>query len=109
MAKRHSRKWWFARVAELPGTGLTHRQYAKSLGVALGTLQHWIYLERREQRQAQVPALVEVQWQTAQVEPAEPAQVHAVVGGVKLAFEQGTDAAWLAELLGCIDRQDPQC
>ena len=76
MAARHSRRWWFARVAELPGSGLKHREFAATLSVSLAALRHWIYVERRERRRALVPALVEVQWPPACVEPLETAFGH---------------------------------
>ena len=109
MATRHPRAWWFEQVAELPGSGLTHRQFAEQLGVSLAALRHWIYVERRERRREQLPALVEVQWQPAVAEVRASSPVRVAVGGVELLVEAGTDAAWLAELLGRLDREVASC
>ena len=109
MAKRRPKAWWFEQVAKLPDSGLTHRQFAEQLGVSLGTARHWIYAERRERRREQLPALVEVQWQppVAQVRPSSP--VRGAVGRVELLVEAGTDAAWLADVLGRLDREVAPC
>ena len=109
MATRHPRAWWFEQVARLPTSGLGHKQFAEQLGVSLAALRHWIYAERRERRREQLPALVEVQWQPAAVDVGANSPVRVAVGGVELLVEAGTDAAWLADLLGRLDREVASC
>ena len=109
MAKPHRRAWWFAQVAKLPSTGLTHNQFAAELGVSVAALRHWIYAERRDRRREQVPALVEVRWQPPTVAAPAGAPVRIVVGCIELVVEPGTEPAWLAELLTRLDREVAPC
>ncbi len=109
MATPHPEAWWFEQVAKLRGSGLTHREFAEQLGVPLSTLRHWIYVERRQRKCEQLPALVEVQWQPAVAEACASSPVRVAVGGLELRVEAGTDAAWLAELLGRLNREVASC
>lgn len=104
MAQRRSRTWWQAQVAALEASGQAHREFAQARGVALASLRHWLYAERRARvapALAAVPAMVEVQWSAA--------EVIAAVGGIELRVSAGTDAAWLADLLGRLARGSAPC
>ncbi len=109
MATRHPKAWWFDQVGKLADSGLTHREFAEQLGVTVATLRHWIYVERRERRREQLPALVEVQWQPTVVQERAPTPVRVAVGGVELLVEAGTDTVWLANLLGRLHREVQPC
>lgn len=111
-APRRTRHWWQEQVAALERSGLTHQQFAAVHGLAVASLRHWLYAERRAREVAALPALVEVEWRTpsGRTEPlAGDAAAVAFVGDVELRIASGADPAWLADLLGRLVRSVRPC
>ena len=102
MAKGKSREWWRAQIAALESSGQSQRTFAESNGIPLTSLQKWLYVERKARQQAGLPAMVQVQWRP------QP-EVVARVGGVEFRIAGGTDAAWLADVLGRLGRAAVSC
>ena len=100
MAKGKSHDWWRAQIAALESSGQTQRAFAESNELSLTSLQKWLYVERKARKHAGLPAMVQIQW------PRSP-DVVATVAGIEFRIAGGTDAAWLADVLGRLGRSVP--
>lgn len=101
MGERKSRAWWREQIAAFEGSGQGQREFAEARGLAVASLRHWLYAERRARRDISLPAMVEVQWSAV--------DVVASVSGIEFRVSAGTDAAWLADVLGRLARGSAPC
>jgi hypothetical protein len=100
--RNYKRKaWWQGQVAEFEASGKSQRQFAEERKLSLASLRHWLHSERKS-RVSAAPKLVEVQWRPS-------VELVAVYGDLELRIAPGTDAAWLADLLGRLARRGEQC
>jgi len=102
---RHGRTWWQAQVLALEASGEPHKAFAERRGLKLASLRHWLYSERSARRQAELPAVVEVLWQS----PVSVSEVVVEVGPVRVQCSSGVEAAWLAEVVGRLARSVSAC
>jgi len=87
--------------ADLEASGQSHGKFAQARGLALTSLRHWLYTERKARRQLALSVMVEVQWQAV--------EVIASVGVVELRFTADTDPAWLCEVLLGLSQSGAPC
>ena len=104
-AMRRSREEWRALVAELRGSGARVADFARRRGIRVNTLQWWCWKLRDDVVKAGPVALAKF----VPLRPAESAEsrsriVEARIGSVVLRFECGTDVAYLASLIGQLER-----
>ena len=104
MAERRGRRFWERAVGEVERSGAPHSEVAARHGVRVGTLRYWVYRLRREGHTvAAVPS--EVRLLPVEVVPSAPASPPIevrVFGGDVLAFEVGTDVAYVAALVAAL-------
>lgn len=108
---RHGRDDWKRLVEELEKSGLTHKEFAAQKGVAVATLEFWLYKLRRESRQESRPSIlpVEVVPSAASSARRQGVAVRAVgspsllelalPSGALLRFTAGTDVTYVRQLL----------
>lgn len=115
MKKRLGAAAWRRLVLELEESGQSHKAFAAEKGVAVSTLQFWLYKLRREARRAAAPRLlpVEVVSSTAlsarqgmglSVSPPGncAALEVALPSGVLLRIPAGTDVGYVRALLAAL-------
>ena len=103
MAERRGRRFWERAVGEVERSGAPHSEIAARHGVRVGTLRSWVYRLRRERHAAAGPS--EVRLLPVEVVPSAPASPPLEVrifGGDVLAFEVGTDVAYVAALVAAL-------
>ena len=104
MAERRGRRFWARVVGEVERSGAPHGEVAARHGVRVGTLRSWFYRLRREGHAAAAgPSGVRLL--PVKVVPSAPASQPIevrVFGGDVLAFEVGTDVAYVAALVAAL-------
>jgi transposase-like protein len=104
MAERRGRRFWERAVGEVERSGAPHREVAARHGVRVGTLRSWVYRLRREGHAA-AAGPSEVRLLPVEVVPSAPASQPIevrVLGGDVLAFEVGTNVAYVAALAAAL-------
>ena len=98
MAPRQGRRFWERVVREAERGGVSHADVAARHGVLVSTLRSWIYRLRREAHGAP-PAVRMLPVELAPSGDARaPIEIRVATGEV-IAFESGTDVAYIAQLV----------
>lgn len=102
MAPRRGRRFWERVVRELERGGASHADVAARHGVLVSTLRSWVYRLRRERRAAtSAVRMLPVEIAPAS-EPARAAIEVRIATGDVVAFESGTDVAYVAKLVAAL-------
>lgn len=102
MAPRRDRRFWERVVRELERGGASHAEVAARHGVLVSTLRAWLYRLRRERRPAS-PLVRMLPVEIAHSRAPERAEIEVrIASGDVVAFESGTDVAYVAKLVAAL-------
>ena len=108
MTKPADKPQWVRIAEQFEHSGLTQKQFAQQQGLALSTVQTWIY---RRRRQASAPSAAPVRLLPVEVAPpavSSAAQVEVLTAsGVRVSFAMGADISYVARLVAALER--PSC
>ena len=99
---RRTREDWKRVIAELRGSGMSSKEFAKRRRLNLSTLRWWAS-ELRDEASTEIVKFVPVEAEVASV--VVRGVVEAQVGAVTLRFESGADLDYIAGLLGRLGRE----
>jgi len=98
----HDRRFWKRVVTEAEGKQRTHGEVAARHGVTVSALRSWIYRLRRERAAEKLeptPRLLPVRISTSEATRSSRRAVTVRRGELEIQIEEGTDPAYIAELV----------
>jgi transposase-like protein len=106
--RRHSAQEWAQWMRLFTQSGQKTREFCREKGLALSTFSYWRRRLREGARGPEAAAsLVEVRaCERGQVAAVDATVRITVSGGVCLEVREGTDATWLAAVIGALSRSE---
>ena len=105
MRKSIEKPEWLRVAEEFEASGLTQREFAGRRGLRLSTLQSWVYRRRRQASAVAEPPVRLLPVQVSGMPASETSALEVLlVSGVRVRFSPGTDADYVARLVGALGR-----